>query len=120
MSAISQTPKVNTAGTLIIHNVNLLIAAALLAAVVVFLTSFVDSPAANVDSATHSYTAWAQAAEAEASTADSATRSYIAQARAVACSVDATYGLDLDSATRSYIAWGLAFQAQNDIGALCR
>lgn len=75
---------------------------------------------ANVDSATRSYTAWAQAAEAEASTVNSATRSYIAQAKAVACGVDATYGLNLDSATRSYIAWGLALQAKNDIGALCR
>ena len=26
----------------------------------------------------------------------------------------------MDSATRSYIAWGLALQAKNDIGALCR
>ena len=51
---------------------------------------------------------------------DSATRSYIAQAKAVACGVDATYGPDLGSATRSYIAWGLALQAKNDIGALCR
>ena len=78
------------------------------------------SLATNMDSATRSYTAWAEAAEAEASTVDSATRSYIAQAKAVACSVDATYGLSLDSATRSYIAWGLALQAKNDIGALCR
>ena len=76
--------------------------------------------ASTVDSATHSYTAWAKAAEAEASTVDSATRSYIAQAKSVACGVDATYGLSLDSATRSYIAWGLALQAKNDIGALCR
>jgi hypothetical protein len=75
---------------------------------------------ANVDSATYSYTAWAKAAEAEANTVDSATRSYIAQAKAVACGVGATYGLSLDSATRSYIAWGLALQAKNDIGALCR
>jgi len=120
MSTISQTPKVNSAGTLNIHNVNLLIAAALLAAVVVFFTSVVGSPATNVDSATHSYTAWAKAAEAEASTVNSATRSYIAQAKAVACGVDANYGLNLDSATRSYIAWGLAFQAKNEIGALCR
>jgi hypothetical protein len=73
-----------------------------------------------MDSATHSYTAWAKAAEAEASTVDSATRSYIAQAKAVACGVDATYGLNLDSATRSYIAWGLALQAKNDIESLCR
>ena len=117
MSAISQTPKVNTAGTLNIRNVNLLIAAALLAAVVVFFTSVPGSPAANVDSATHSYTAWAKAAEAEASTVDSATLSYIAQAKALACGVDATYDLNVDSATQSYIAWGLALQANDD---LCR
>jgi hypothetical protein len=78
------------------------------------------SLAANVDSATHSYTAWAKAAEAEASTVDSATRSYIAQAKAMACSVDATHRINLDSATRSYIAWGLALQVKNEFGALCR
>ena len=63
-------------------------------------------------SATRSYSAWAKAAEAEASTVDSATRSYIAQAKAVACGVDATYGLDLDSATRSYIAWAKSLGAR--------
>jgi hypothetical protein len=78
------------------------------------------SLAANVDSATHSYTAWAKAADAEASTVDSATSSYIAQAKAAACGVDATYDPNLDSATRSYIAWGVALQPKNDIGALCR
>ena len=66
----------------------------------------------NVDSATRSYTAWAKAVEAEASTLDSATRSYTAQAKAIACSVDATYGLDLDSATRSYIAWAKSLECQ--------
>ena len=60
--------------------------------------------AITVDSATRSYTAWAKTAEVEVSTVDSTTRSYIAQAKAVACGVDATYGLNLDSATRSYIA----------------
>ena len=78
------------------------------------------SPATTVDSAARSYTAWAEAAEAETSTVDSATRSYMAQAKAVACGVDAIYGLNLDSATRSYIAWGSALQAKNDRGALCR
>ena len=67
---------------------------------------------ANGDSATYSYTAWAKAAEAEASTVDSATRSYIAQAKAVACGMDATYGLNLDSATRSYIAWAKSLEAR--------
>ena len=67
---------------------------------------------ANVDSATYSYTAWAKAAEAEASTVDSATRSYIAQAKAVACGVDATYGLDLDSATHSYLAWAKSLETR--------
>ena len=102
--------------------IRLLIAISLLAVVglVVREANATRSLAANVDSATRSYTAWAEAAEAEASTVDSATRSYIAQAKAVACGVDATYGLNLDSATRSYIAWGLALQAKNDIGALCR
>jgi hypothetical protein len=76
--------------------------------------------AADVDSASHSYIAWAQAAEAEASTVDSATRSYLAQAKAATCGVEAAYGPSLDSATRSYIAWGLALQAKNDVGALCR
>ena len=79
-----------------------------------------EAEASRVDSSTRSYTAWAKAAEAEASMVNSATRSYIAQAKAVACGVDATYGLNLDSATRSYVAWGLALQAKNDIGALCR
>jgi hypothetical protein len=83
-------------------------------------TSAEPGRAADNDSATRSYTAWAKAAEAEASTVNSATRSYIAQAKALACGVDATYGLNLDSATRSYIAWGLALQAKNDPGALCR
>lgn len=79
-------------------------------------TSTESGLATYVDSATHSYTAWAQAAEVEGSSVDSATRSYIAQAKAVACNVDAAHGLNLDSATRSYIAWGLA----SEMGALCR
>ena len=87
--------------------ISLLVAISLLAVTVLVVrnANATASLAANVDSATHSYTAWAKAAEAEASTVDSATRSYIAQAKAVACGVDATYGLDLDSATQSYIAW---------------
>ncbi len=102
--------------------IRLLIAISLLAFVVLVVreANAATSLGANVDSATYSYTAWAKAAKAEASTVDSATRSYIAQAKAATCSVDATYGLSLDSATRSYIAWGLALQAKNDIGALCR
>ena len=102
--------------------INLLVAISLLAVTVLVVrkANATTSLVANVDSATYSYTAWAKAAEAEASTVNSATRSYIAQAKAVTCGVDATYGLDLDSATRSYIAWGLALQAKNDIGALCR
>ena len=102
--------------------ISLLIAISVLAVVVLVVrdANATASLAANVDSATRSYTAWAKAAEAEASTLDSATRSYISQAKAVACGVDATYDLNLDSATRSYIAWGLALQAKNDIGALCR
>ena len=87
--------------------ISLLVAIALLAVTVLFVRSANATASLNVDSATSSYTAWAEAAEAEASTVDSATRSYIAQAKAVACSVDATSGLNLDSATRSYIAWGL-------------
>ena len=102
--------------------ISLLVAISLLAVTVLVVRNAyaTASLAANVDSATRSYTAWAKAAEAAASTVDSATRSYIAQAKAVACGVDATYDLNLDSATRSYIAWGLALQAKNDIGALCR
>ena len=102
--------------------IRLLVAISVLAVVVLVVreANATASLVANVDSATRSYTAWAQAVEAEASTVDSATRSYIAQAKAVACGVDATYGLNLDSATRSYIAWALALQAQNDNGALCR
>ena len=99
--------------------ISLLVAISLLAVTVLVVRS-ADATASlvdNMDSATHSYTAWAKAAEAEASTVDSATRSYIAQAKAVACGVDATYGLNLDSATRSYIAWGSAFQAKSE---LCR
>ena len=101
--------------------IRLLIAIALLAVVglVVREASATPSPAAKVDSAARSYTAWAKAAEAQASTVDSATRSYIAQAKAAACGVDASYGLDLDSATRSYIAWGLTSQAKNDRGPSC-
>src|SRR5215475_732552 len=79
-------------------------------------TSAEPGRAAEVDSATRSYTAWAKAAEAEASTVDSATRSYIAQAKAVTCGVGATHGLDLDSATRSYIAWAKSLEA----GKLCQ
>jgi hypothetical protein len=102
--------------------ISLLIAISVLAVVVLVVrdANATASLAANVDSATRSYTAWAKAAEAEVGTVDSATRSYIAQAKAVACGVDATYDLNLDSATRSYIAWGLALQAKNDIRALCR
>ena len=102
--------------------ISLLVAISLLAVTVLVVrnANATASLVANVDSATYSYTSWAKAAEAEASTVDSATRSYIAQAKAVACGMDATYGLNLDSATRSYIAWGLALQAKNDIGALCR
>ena len=97
----------------------LLIAIALLAVVglVVREANATPSPAANLDSAARSYTAYAKAAEAEASTMDSATRSYMAQAKAAACGAEADYGLD--SATRSYIAWGLASQAKNGRGALC-
>ena len=94
--------------------ISLLVAISLLAVVglVVRNANATISLAANVDSATRSYTAWAKAAEAEASTVDSATRSYIAQAKAVACGVDATYGLNLDSATRSYIAWAKSLGAR--------
>ena len=100
---------------------SLLVAISLLAVTVLVVrnANATASLVANVDSATHSYSAWAKAAEAEASTVDSATRSYMAQAKAVACDVDATYGLNLDSATRSYIAWGSALQAKNDSGAMC-
>jgi len=102
--------------------ISLLVAISLFAvvALVVREADATTSLVANVDSATRSYTARAKAAEAEASTVNSATRSYIAQAKAMACDVDATYGLNLDSATKSYIAWGLALQAKNNIGALCR
>jgi hypothetical protein len=74
-----------------------------------------EAEASTANSASSSYTAWAKAAEAEASTMNSATRSYLAQAKAVACSVDTVYGPNLDSATRSYITWGLA----SDFGASC-
>ena len=97
--------------------ISLLIAISLLAVTVPVVrnANATASLVANVDSGTHSYTAWAKAAEAEASTMDSATLSYIAQAKAMACVVDATYGLSLDSATRSYIAWGLGLQANDDL-----
>jgi len=93
--------------------ISLLVAISLLAvAVLVVQKANASAPlVANADSATRSYTAWAKAAEAEASTVDSATRSYIAQAKALACGVDATYGLNLDSATRSYIAWANSLEA---------
>jgi len=102
--------------------ISLLVAISVLAVAVLVVqeANATASPVAKGDSATRSYTAWAKAAEAEASTVDSATRSYIAQAKAVTCGVNATDDLSLDSATRSYIAWGLALQAKNDIGALCR
>ena len=101
--------------------ISLLVAISLLAVVVLVVreANATTSLAANVDSATRSYTAWAKAAEAEASTVDSATRSYIAQAKAVTCGVETAYSPHLDSATRSYIAWGLALQANNAIEALC-
>jgi hypothetical protein len=93
--------------------IRLLIAVSLFAAVVLVVrnANATTSLVANVDSGTRSYTAWAQAAEAEASTLDSATRSYIAQAKAAACGVDTAYGLDLDSATRSYVAWAKSMDA---------
>ena len=99
--------------------ISLFIAISLLAVTVLVVrnANATASLVANVDSATHSYTAWAKAAEAEASTVDSATLSYIAQAKALACGVDATYDLNVDSATQSYIVWGLALQANDD---LCR
>ena len=92
--------------------ISLLIAISLLAVTVLVVRE--ANATANVDSATLSYTSWAEAAEAEGSTMDSATRSYVAQAKA-ACSVVATYGPNLDSATRSYMAWGLA----SETGASC-
>ena len=98
--------------------ISLLIAISLLAVTVLVVRS-ADATASivdNMDSATHSYTVWAKAAEAEASPVDSATRSYIAQARAAVCGVDAAYSRNLDSATRSYIAWGFT----SDSEALCR
>ena len=100
---------------------NLLVVISLLAVTVLVVrhANATASLAANVDSATHSYTAWAKAAEAETSTVNSATLSYLAQAKAVACSLDATDNAGLDSATRSYIAWGSALQAQSGIGAVC-
>ena len=102
--------------------IRLLIAISLLAVVVLVVreVNATTSIAANVDSATRSYTTWAKAAEAEASTVDSDTLDYIAQVKAVGCSVHAAYALNLDSATRSYIAWGLALQAKNDVKGLCR
>jgi hypothetical protein len=95
--------------------ISLLVAISLLAVagLVVREANATASLVPNVDSATRSYTAWAQAAEAEASTLDSATRSYIAQAKAVTCAVDATYDTTLDSATRSYIAWAKSLEARN-------
>jgi hypothetical protein len=94
--------------------ISLFIAISLLAVTVLVVrnANATASLVANVDSATHSYTAWAKAAEAEASTVDSATLSYIAQAKAVTCGVDATYGLDLDSATRAYIAWAKSLETR--------
>lgn len=98
--------------------ISLLIAIFVLAVVVLVVRE--ANATTTLVSATRSYSAWAKAVEAEASTVDSATRSYMAQAKAVACGVDAAYGLNLDSATRSYIARGIALQATNDNGALCR
>ena len=93
--------------------IRLLVAISLLAVVglVVREASATPSPAANVDSAARSYTAWAKSAEAEASTVDSATRSYMAQAKAAACGAEAVYGLGLDSAARSYTAWAKSLEA---------
>ena len=102
--------------------IRLFIAISVLAVVVMVVreANATASPAANVDSAARSYTAWAEAAETEASVVDSATRSYMAQAKAAACSAEAAYSPDVDSATQSYIAWGSALQSKNDRGALCR
>ena len=100
---------------------SLLIAISLLA-VTVLVVQKANATSSTVDSATRSYTAYAEwakakAVEAEASTVDSATRSYvaqatyyIAQATAVACGVDATYGTD--SATQSYIAWAKSLEVR--------
>lgn len=56
----------------------------------------------DVNSATRSYIAWAEAADSERTVIDSATRSYIAWAAAS----DSERAV-VDSATRSYIAWAL-------------
>lgn len=97
---------------------NLLVAMSLLAVVVLVVREAraTTSLVAEMDSATRSYLAWAEAAEAEENTLDSATRSYMALAEAAACDADATYSLDLDSATRSYIAWAKALV----VGTSCR
>jgi len=63
----------------------------------------------DVNSATQSYIAWAEAADSERTVVDSATRSYTSWARAL----DA-----VDSATRSYIAWGQALEAARNANAL--
>lgn len=93
---------------------SLLVAISLFAVAVLVVreASATTSLVANVDSATRSYTAWAQAVTVESNTVNSATRSYVAQAKAVACGADATYNPVLDSSTRSYIAWAKSLEAR--------
>ena len=66
---------------------------------------------AAMDSATRSYTGWAQAAELNR--IDSATRSYTGWAKSVSC--DPAFGLaqNLDSATRSYTAWAKSLECDS-------
>ena len=91
--------------------INLLVAISLLAVTVLVVqkANATASLVTNFDSATHSYTAWAKAVEAEASPVDSATRSYIAWGQAMQARNP------MDSGTRSYIAWGEALQAAEEL-----
>jgi hypothetical protein len=63
---------------------------------------------AGPDSATRSYTAWAQ--YMEMSRIDSETRSYTSWAKAVRCDREFGFAEGIDSATRSYIAWAKSLE----------
>ncbi len=84
-----------------------LMAVALLAVREAFATAAVTS---DVDSATRSYTSWAEAAESERT--DSATHSYTAWTKEILCGMDPTYDVALDSATRSYTAMAKMVEAE--------
>jgi hypothetical protein len=97
---------------------------AVIAALTVREALATSAVASNMDSATRSYRAWAQAIESKAKDADSATRSYTAWAKFVEMenalisvtgnTLCQNYAApaNVNSATRSYIAWAYSVECR--------